>query len=83
MLGLAPSATKEGAKGPQNGPNGHGCQKGPKPSAGAKRRGTECPELLFIEEKYFNLKTLFCSIKKKYKFMSCRINYKTEKCIIK
>ena len=46
MFGLAPSATKEGAKGPQNGPNGHGCQKGPKPSAGAKRRGTECPEIL-------------------------------------
>ena len=33
-------AMEEGAKGPQIGP------KGPLPSAGARRRGAECPKLL-------------------------------------
>ena len=37
MFSLAPSATEEGAK---------GSQKGPQPSARARRRGAECPELL-------------------------------------
>ena len=37
MFRLAPSATKEGTKGPQN---------GMKPSIGARRMGTEPPELL-------------------------------------
>ena len=51
MFGLAPSATKEGAKEPQYGTKGHGG-----PSAGAKRWDTECSELLVIEEKNFTLK---------------------------
>ena len=51
MFGLAPSATKEGAKGPQNGPNGHGCQKGPKHSTWGKKEDlnsfkTACPNEL-------------------------------------
>ena len=46
MFGLAPYFTKEGAKGPQNDPKGHGGQMAPHPSAGARRRGAEHSELL-------------------------------------
>ena len=40
MFGLAPTSMEEGAKAPRT------AERDPKPSAGARRRGAKCPELL-------------------------------------
>ena len=42
MFGLAPCAPEEGAKAPRR------AKRVPQTSAGARRRGVECPELLFL-----------------------------------
>ena len=43
MSSFAPSTTKERPEGPQKGP------KGTQPSAGARRMGTYCPDLLVLK----------------------------------
>ena len=56
MFGLALSATEKGAKGPQKG------QKGPQPSAWARWRGIECPELLVVYIKLFIGKVIYLQV---------------------
>ena len=58
MFGLAPSIREEGAKDPQKG------QRAPQPSAGIRRRGADCPELLVMNNipQLFLLVCLFAHI---------------------
>ena len=50
MFGLAPSAMEGGPKAPKIGERAIGAQRAPQPSAGARRRDTECPELLVLKK---------------------------------